>query len=95
MGSPGSGKTTTGRILAQQMGLPYIDVDDDHLEPYWGKSVSEKVFVIPIAGLLQFTARVEFYCDIGCGDSYEFVHGCISYKEMRNTLQCFYSYLQF
>ncbi|PVD24643.1 hypothetical protein C0Q70_15127 [Pomacea canaliculata] len=43
MGSPGSGKTTTGRILAQQMGLPYIDVDDDHLEPYWGKSVSEKL----------------------------------------------------
>ena len=45
MGSPGSGKTTAGRILAQQLGIPVMDVDDDLLEPYWGTTVSNKVCV--------------------------------------------------
>lgn len=45
MGSPGCGKTTTGRILAQQLGIPVIDVDDNLLEPYWGTAVSNKVCI--------------------------------------------------
>lgn len=43
MGSPGSGKTTVGRILGKSLGMPVIDVDDHHLEPYWGMSVAKKV----------------------------------------------------
>lgn len=43
MGSPGSGKTTLGRILGKRLGLPVADIDDHHLEPYWGKSVADKV----------------------------------------------------
>ncbi|XP_076105309.1 threonine synthase-like 1 [Mytilus galloprovincialis] len=43
MGSPGSGKTTLGRILGERLGLPVADIDDHHLEPYWGKSVADKL----------------------------------------------------
>ncbi|KAL8595203.1 hypothetical protein ACOMHN_043356 [Nucella lapillus] len=43
MGSPGSGKTTTARLLAQQLGKSALDVDDHHLEPYWGTSVANKL----------------------------------------------------
>jgi shikimate kinase len=43
MGSPGSGKTTVGRILGKNLGMPVIDIDDHHLEPYWGMSVANKV----------------------------------------------------
>ena len=44
MGSPGSGKTTVGRILAAKLGRSVIDIDNDHLESYWGMTVAEKVF---------------------------------------------------
>ncbi|ELT94976.1 hypothetical protein CAPTEDRAFT_184338 [Capitella teleta] len=43
MGSPGCGKTTVGRILGQRLGLPVIDVDNDHLERQWGGSVANKL----------------------------------------------------
>ena len=43
MGSPGAGKTTVGRILGERLGLPVVDVDDHHLESYWGMSVADKV----------------------------------------------------
>jgi len=43
MGPPGSGKTTVGRILASQLNMSLIDVDDDVLEPYWGVSVADKL----------------------------------------------------
>ncbi|XP_052781075.1 threonine synthase-like 1 [Mya arenaria] len=43
MGSPGCGKTTVGRILAGRLALPVIDVDDHHLEPYWGMTVAQKL----------------------------------------------------
>ncbi|GFR97691.1 threonine synthase-like 1 [Elysia marginata] len=43
MGLPGSGKTTTGRILSERMGKPALDVDDDLLTPYWGMSVADKL----------------------------------------------------
>lgn len=45
MGSPGCGKTTVGRMLSAKFGRPVLDIDDDHLEPYWGIPVSQKVYV--------------------------------------------------
>nr|KAG5706000.1 hypothetical protein BaRGS_028109 [Batillaria attramentaria] len=39
----GCGKTTVGQALASQLGIPAVDVDDDHLEPYWGMAVSNKL----------------------------------------------------
>ena len=42
MGSPGSGKTTIGRMLGAYLGKTAVDVDNDHLESYWGMSVAEK-----------------------------------------------------
>ncbi|CAG5134975.1 unnamed protein product, partial [Candidula unifasciata] len=43
MGNPGSGKTTTGRIVAQALGKNLVDIDDNHLEPMWGMSVADKL----------------------------------------------------
>ena len=43
MGSPGAGKTTVARIIAQELGRPVIDIDNDHLERVWGMSVGTKV----------------------------------------------------
>ena len=43
MGLPGSGKTTTGRLIADSLGKPVFDVDDDLLTPFWGMSVADKV----------------------------------------------------
>ncbi|XP_068160411.1 threonine synthase-like 1 isoform X2 [Antennarius striatus] len=46
MGLPGAGKTTVGRIVAQRLGLPVIDVDDDVLEATWKMPVSEKLAAV-------------------------------------------------
>ncbi|XP_062608872.1 threonine synthase-like 1 [Saccostrea cucullata] len=43
MGSPGSGKSTVARILANKLNKPSIDIDNDVLEPMWGKKISEKL----------------------------------------------------
>lgn len=43
MGSPGSGKTTVGRILGQRLSRSVIDVDNDFLESHWGMPVAQKV----------------------------------------------------
>lgn len=43
MGSPGAGKTTVGRLVAQSLGKQAIDVDNDHLEKVWNMTVAEKV----------------------------------------------------
>ncbi|XP_060082202.1 threonine synthase-like 1 [Ylistrum balloti] len=43
MGSPGSGKTTVGRLLGPKLGMDVLDIDDHHLEPYWGMTVAEKL----------------------------------------------------
>jgi shikimate kinase len=43
MGSPGAGKTTVGRMVAQALGMTPIDVDNDHLEKVWGMTVAQKV----------------------------------------------------
>ncbi|XP_078595023.1 threonine synthase-like 1 [Branchiostoma floridae x Branchiostoma japonicum] len=43
MGSPGAGKTTVGRILARMLDKPLVDIDNDHLESYWGIPVAEQL----------------------------------------------------
>ncbi|XP_021344011.1 threonine synthase-like 1 isoform X2 [Mizuhopecten yessoensis] len=43
MGSPGSGKTTVGRLLGPKLGMDVLDIDDHHLESFWGMPVSEKL----------------------------------------------------
>jgi shikimate kinase len=48
MGSPGSGKSTVARILAEKLNRPSIDIDNDVLEPLWGVKVSEKVSVLTV-----------------------------------------------
>ena len=43
MGSPGSGKTTIGRILGPALDKEVVDVDNDFLESHWKMSVADKV----------------------------------------------------
>ncbi|KAL4225963.1 Threonine synthase-like 1 [Mactra antiquata] len=53
MGSPGCGKTTVGRILSTKLGKPVLDIDDDHLEPYWGMPVSDKLSEVGSDGFVN------------------------------------------
>ncbi|KAM9839519.1 threonine synthase-like 1 [Aulostomus maculatus] len=46
MGPPGAGKTTVGRVVAQRLGLPVIDVDDDILETTWKMPVAAKLAAV-------------------------------------------------
>ena len=48
MGSPGSGKTTTGRILGGVLGKSVVDVDNDYFESQWGMPVAQKVNYLPV-----------------------------------------------
>ncbi|KAK7102950.1 threonine synthase-like 1 [Littorina saxatilis] len=43
IGSPGCGKTSTGRMLGEKLGMPVLDVDDHCLEPTWGCTVGAKL----------------------------------------------------
>ncbi|KAL2085697.1 hypothetical protein ACEWY4_019017 [Coilia grayii] len=43
MGPPGAGKTTVGRLLAERLRMPVIDIDDDVLEKAWLMPVAEKL----------------------------------------------------
>ena len=29
--------------MAEKLGIPVLDIDDHHLEPYWGVSIAKKV----------------------------------------------------
>ncbi|XP_064632577.1 threonine synthase-like 1 [Lineus longissimus] len=46
MGSPGSGKTTVGRILSKKLAMPVVDVDNDFLETYWNMPVAQKLLEV-------------------------------------------------
>ena len=43
MGSPGSGKTTVGRLVSPRLGMPQLDIDNDFLEIHWNTTVADKV----------------------------------------------------
>eukprot|EP00474_Spongospora_subterranea_P009105 CRZ09563.1 hypothetical protein [Spongospora subterranea] len=51
-GSPGSGKTTVGKILAQRLSRVWVDIDDHVLEPVWKTSVAEKLATLGDNGFL-------------------------------------------
>ncbi|XP_062848082.1 threonine synthase-like 1 [Trichomycterus rosablanca] len=53
MGAPGAGKTSVGRILADKLGKPVIDIDDDVLEKTWGIPVAEKLANVGDKAFLQ------------------------------------------
>ena len=46
MGCPGAGKSTVGVIVAEMLGVKFVDFDYDVLEPAWGMIVAEKVVFI-------------------------------------------------
>ena len=46
MGVTGSGKTTVGRLLAEDLGWTYIDADDFHSEP----NIEKMKDGIPLSG---------------------------------------------
>ncbi len=52
MGSPGSGKTTVGKLLGSYLGKSVIDVDNDHLESFWGMTVADKVSIFLLSCVL-------------------------------------------
>ncbi|HEX8003947.1 MAG TPA: shikimate kinase [Mycobacteriales bacterium] len=43
VGAPGAGKTTVGRLLAERLGVPFRDTDDD-VEAMAGKSIPDIFF---------------------------------------------------
>lgn len=45
MGSPGSGKTSLGKLIGKKLGMITLDIDDDLLEKHWLMSVAEKVMM--------------------------------------------------
>ncbi|XP_018596623.2 threonine synthase-like 1 [Scleropages formosus] len=57
MGPPGAGKTTVGRIVAQRLGRPLIDVDDDILERQWNMPVAEKLSAVGPEHFLEEEAK--------------------------------------
>ncbi|KAJ3580733.1 hypothetical protein NHX12_034211 [Muraenolepis orangiensis] len=57
MGPPGAGKTSVGRIVAQKLGLPAVDVDDDVFEKVWGMPVAAKLAAIGWESFLEEEAQ--------------------------------------
>ncbi|CAL4072941.1 unnamed protein product [Meganyctiphanes norvegica] len=43
MGYPGAGKTSIGKLLADRLDKPFLDIDDDLLEKEWKMPVSQKL----------------------------------------------------
>ena len=44
IGTSGSGKTTFGRVLAQNLEIPFIEMDALFWEPDWGSPIDEEFF---------------------------------------------------
>ena len=57
IGSPGSGKTTIGALLASQLNRKAIDFDNDVLESYWGMPVAAKVLTVKRYGIILYAAK--------------------------------------
>ncbi|XP_061569599.1 threonine synthase-like 1 [Cololabis saira] len=58
MGLPGAGKTTVGKIVAQKLGLPAVDIDDDVLETQWKMPVAAKLAAVGAEHFLEEEGRV-------------------------------------
>lgn len=44
VGSSGSGKSTVGRLIADKLDMPYVELDDLHWLPDWTESTDEQLF---------------------------------------------------
>ncbi|XP_059153659.1 threonine synthase-like 1 [Physella acuta] len=64
MGNPGSGKTTTGQIVAQALRKQVFDVDDHLLTPAWGMSVASKLKEVGEQRFLEEEGKVLATLDV-------------------------------
>ncbi|CAL1527030.1 unnamed protein product [Lymnaea stagnalis] len=64
MGSPGSGKTTTAKIVGRALGKRSFDIDDDLLTPVWGMSVAKKLKEIGEMRFLEEEGQVLLGLDV-------------------------------
>ena len=53
LGPPGCGKTSVGVLLGERLGMPIVDIDNDHLEKRWGMSVADKLSQMGDEGFLD------------------------------------------
>jgi adenylate kinase family enzyme len=44
VGSSGSGKSTTGKLIAKKLGYPYVELDEIQWKPNWTESTEEELF---------------------------------------------------
>jgi adenylate kinase family enzyme len=44
VGCSGSGKTTTGKLIAKKLGYPYVELDEIQWKPNWTESTEEELF---------------------------------------------------
>ena len=56
-GPHGSDKTSIGNELSKLLNMPRYDIDDDHLESYWKKTVSEKLAKLGDEGFVEAEAE--------------------------------------
>lgn len=61
---PGSGKTTLGKMLAQDLWMKFIDFDDDVIEPQTGKSVAENLSHLWEKAFLELEESLTLNLDI-------------------------------
>lgn len=57
-GMPGSGKTTLGKILAEKLGMKFIDFDDDVIESQMWKSVWELLWELWDEGFKEMEEKL-------------------------------------
>lgn len=62
-GPPGAGKTSVAKLLGKFLNMPTYDVDDDHLETFWGTTVSQKLSELGDEGFVQAEAEATMKID--------------------------------